>query len=52
MKISNLLARHARKYPKQVAVISMGQETSYKELEMEVNKLANVLLQANVQKRG
>lgn len=50
MNISNLLARHARKYPHQVAVISMGQETTYKALEDEVNRLANGLLEADIGK--
>ncbi|MER2155170.1 MAG: AMP-binding protein [Solibacillus sp.] len=40
MNISNLLARHARKYPNQVAVISLGQETTYQQLDDQVNKIA------------
>lgn len=43
MNISNLLARHARKYPNQVAVISLGQETTYKHLDEQVNNTANAL---------
>lgn len=44
MNISNLLARHARKYPNQVAVISLGQETTYQQLDDQVNKIAGSLL--------
>lgn len=50
MNISNLLARGARKYPQNVAVISMGKETSYKALDVLVNKAANGLLQAGIHK--
>lgn len=50
MNISNLLARGARKYPQQVAVISMGKETSYKELDVLTNQAANGLLSSGIQK--
>lgn len=43
MNISNLLARHARKYPNHVAVISLGQETTYHQLDDQVNKIAGSL---------
>ena len=43
MNISNLLARHARKYPNQVAVISFGKETTYLQLDEQVNHTANAL---------
>lgn len=50
MNISNLLARHARKYPHNIAVISMGQETTYQALDIETNRLANALLVAGITK--
>ncbi|WP_332649864.1 class I adenylate-forming enzyme family protein [Lysinibacillus sp. 54212] len=50
MNISNLLARGARKYPKNIAVISMGKETSYESLENLVNRVANRLIDTGIQK--
>lgn len=50
MNISNLLARGARKYPKNIAVISMGKETTYEQLENLVNRVANKLIDAGIKK--
>lgn len=50
MNISNLLARHARKYPNQVAVISLGQETTYRQLDELVNKIAGSLRASGITK--
>ena len=50
MNISNLLARHARKYPHNIAVISMGQETTYQALNTEANQLANALQASSISK--
>ncbi|GAE27815.1 long-chain-fatty-acid-CoA ligase [Halalkalibacter wakoensis JCM 9140] len=50
MNISNLLSRHARKYPHNIAVISMGHETTYQALDEEANRLANVLREAHITK--
>ncbi|MGN7477481.1 class I adenylate-forming enzyme family protein [Solibacillus silvestris] len=50
MNISNLLARHARKYPDQAAVISLGQETTYKQLDEQVNITANALCASGIAK--
>lgn len=50
MNISNLLARHARKYPNQVAVISLGQETTYQQLDDQVNKIASSLRTSGIVK--
>ncbi|MER2116343.1 MAG: AMP-binding protein, partial [Solibacillus isronensis] len=50
MNISNLLARHARKYPNQVAVISLGQETTYQQLDDQVNKIAGSLRASGIVK--
>ena len=50
MNISNLLARHARKYPNQIAVISLGQETTYQQLDEQVNKIAGSLRASRIVK--
>ena len=50
MNISNLLARHARKYPNQTAVISLGQETTYQQLDDQVNKIAGSLRASGIVK--
>ncbi|MGE7983504.1 class I adenylate-forming enzyme family protein [Solibacillus sp. NPDC093137] len=50
MNISNLLARHARKYPNQIAVISLGQETTYQQLDEQVNKIAGSLRTSGIVK--
>ncbi|MBD8036808.1 AMP-binding protein [Solibacillus sp. A46] len=50
MNISNLLARHARKYPNKVAVISLGQETTYKQLDEQVNNTAKALRSNGIEK--
>lgn len=50
MNISNLLARSARKYPKNIAVISMGKETSYEGLESLVNRVANRLIDTGIER--
>ncbi len=50
MNISNLLARGSRKYPQNIAVISMGKETSYEQLEALVNRTANNLLLNGISK--
>src|SRR5690606_27739658 len=50
MNISNLLARHARKYPNQTAVISLGQETTYQQLDDQVNKIAGSLRASRIVK--
>lgn len=50
MNISNLLSRHARKYPHNIAVISMEHETTYQALDEEANRLGNVLLEAHISK--
>ncbi|AMO86544.1 Long-chain-fatty-acid--CoA ligase [Solibacillus isronensis B3W22] len=50
MNISNLLARHARKYPNQIAVISLGQETTYQQLDEQVNKIAGSLRASGIVK--
>ena len=44
MNSSNLLARNARKYPNQEAVICHGRRISYKELDEQVTRLSNALL--------
>jgi acyl-CoA synthetase (AMP-forming)/AMP-acid ligase II len=50
MNISNLLERNARKYPNQVAVISLGTETTYAELDVLVNRTANLLLSQGIER--
>ena len=50
MNISNLLARHARKYPNNIAVISMGQETTYQQLNNDANRFAQALQKEGIQK--
>ena len=50
MNISNLLARNARKYPNNVAIISLGQQVTYEELNEMVNKAAQVLVNQGFQK--
>ena len=50
MNISNLLARHARKYAEQIAIISLGQETTYAQLNSEVNVCANAILREGISK--
>lgn len=50
MNISNLLARNARKYPDQIAVISMGKETTYTELNDSVNRLASAFQSKGIHK--
>lgn len=43
MNISELLARNARKYPLQEAVVADNERLTYKELDIRVTKLANAL---------
>ncbi|PLS15714.1 o-succinylbenzoate--CoA ligase [Bacillus sp. M6-12] len=44
MNISELLARNARKYPLEEALITEGERINYKELNCRVNKLSNALI--------
>ncbi|RKJ31421.1 long-chain fatty acid--CoA ligase, partial [Butyricicoccus sp. 1XD8-22] len=43
MNSSNLLARNARKYPTNEAVICHGRRVTYKELDDQVNRFSNAL---------
>lgn len=44
MNSSNLLARNARKYPTNEAVICHGRRITYKELDDQVNRFSNALI--------
>ncbi len=48
MNSSNLLARNARKYPTNEAVISHGRRVTYKELDDQVTRLSNALLSKGI----
>ncbi len=48
MNISNLLARNARKYPNHEAVITEAERLTYKELHIDVNRLASSLLKKGI----
>ncbi|MFY3792998.1 class I adenylate-forming enzyme family protein [Ureibacillus sp. MALMAid1270] len=50
MNSSNLLARNARKYPTNEAVICHGRRVTYKELDNQVNRLSNTLMNLGVEK--
>ncbi|WP_034759437.1 class I adenylate-forming enzyme family protein [Rossellomorea vietnamensis] len=43
MNISELLSRNSRKYPTRQAVVTEGEEMTYRELDEKVNQLANSL---------
>ena len=49
MNSSMLLARNARKYPKNEAVICQGRRVTYKELDEQVTRLGNALLGLGIQ---
>lgn len=46
---SNLLARNARKYPKNEAVICQGRRITYEQLHDQVNRLSNSLLNLGIE---
>ncbi|UGT55106.1 long-chain-fatty-acid--CoA ligase [Nocardia asteroides] len=50
MTMSDVLARHARKTPDQVAVRFLGESHTYSELDGSVNRLANALLERGVRR--
>ena len=47
MNISELLARNARKYPQQEALVSPRERLNYQELNVRVNRLAHALQNCN-----
>ncbi|WP_107943202.1 class I adenylate-forming enzyme family protein [Metasolibacillus fluoroglycofenilyticus] len=49
MNSSNLLARNARKYPTNEAVVCLGKRLTYQELDEQATRLANALLAQGVQ---
>ncbi|QTD40962.1 class I adenylate-forming enzyme family protein [Sporosarcina sp. Te-1] len=48
MNSSQLLARNARKYPHQEAVVSMGKRVTYQQLDRSVNQFGHALLTAGI----
>lgn len=51
MNLPNLVARNARKYPQQEAVICQGRRVTYQALDELVNRLANALLTRGVKQQ-
>lgn len=50
MNSSNLLARNARKYPNNEAVICHGRRVTYQQLNEQVNRLSSSLLKLGIEK--
>lgn len=51
MNSSNLLARNARKYPNQEAVICHGRRVTYKTLDEQVTRLSHALLSKGIKQQ-
>src|SRR5690606_41231491 len=50
MNITTTLAQNAKRFPDKMAIAFEGQRYSYQELNAEVNRLANGLLETGMQK--